>query len=190
MKIKSKIKSTLSNYQRDIETQAFIIKISLDNYEEVFDDWDPSPFKMRDIEDEFLDFLWDSVEDIPSRETIIFEFSLPTDKKNTLKEQQLVSALHHQYNYMLSKNQRNRRRENKEALKYLLLGFLFFLIAYLGILDYANLAYRILNDGLFVGAWVFVWEAFSNVFIESRDLRDEKRIIKRFIHAEVRYFYR
>lgn len=50
-----------------------------------------------------------------------------------------------------------------------------------------TLAIRIMEDGLFVGGWVFMWETFSNLFIESREFNEERHIIKRFMKAEVRF---
>ena len=104
-------------YKFDKENQAYIISVALDDYNDVFDDWDPSPFKLRDIEDEFLDFLWDAVEDIPKRYALIFELSIPSMMRNESKEKQLKSALEHQFDYMISRNVRKRRHENLEAVK-------------------------------------------------------------------------
>ena len=52
----SKKNVPLNTYRKDPTSGRVIIQISLDDYDDVFDDWDSSPFKMRDIEDEFLDF--------------------------------------------------------------------------------------------------------------------------------------
>jgi len=184
---KKKKKKLTENYYRDRETDAYIIPIWLDSYDDVFDDWDPSPFKMRDIEDEFLDFLWDSVEDIPKREDIIFEFFIPAALKNVQKEQILVSALMHHFDYMEIRNEKKLQKERLEAAKYFALGILFFIIAYMGPFKADTLAVRIMEDGLFVGGWVFMWETFSNLFIESREFNEERHIIRRFMKAKVRF---
>lgn len=186
MKIKKK-KKLFENYNRDPDSNAYIIPIWLDSYDDVFDDWDPSPFKMRDIEDEFLDFLWDSVEDIPKRDEIIFEFFIPAALKNSQKEQILVSALKHHFDYMAIRNEKKRRKEHLEAMKYFVLGIIFFIIAYMGPFKSDTLMVRIMEDGLFVGGWVFMWETFSNLFIESREFNEERAIIKRFMKANVRF---
>ena len=47
-------------YKFDKKSKTYLIEVSLDDYDDVFDDWDPSPFKKRDIEDEFSDFILDS----------------------------------------------------------------------------------------------------------------------------------
>lgn len=177
-------------YKFDKENQAYVISVALDDYNDVFDDWDPSPFKLRDIEDEFLDFLWDSVEDIPRKYSLIFELSIPATLKNESKEKQLKSALEHQFDYMISRNVRKRRHENLEAVKYFIFAIIFFLFAYLNPFDSDLLITRIVGEGIFIGGWVFMWEVISNLFIESRELNEEKSIVKRFRSATIRFVER
>ncbi|MCK8060068.1 MULTISPECIES: hypothetical protein [unclassified Fusibacter] len=174
-------------YKQDHETGAFLISVFLDTYEDVFDDWDPTPFKKRDIEDEFLDFLWDSAEDIPLKEDLLIVFRIDEKLRDEKKEAQIVHALKNHFEYMLSKSKRAFRKEQNESLLYFMLGISFFLVAYLNLIESTNLVGKILEDGLFVGAWVFMWESFSNLFIESKNLIYEQRLIKRFTHTPVAY---
>lgn len=51
-------------YERNPENGNFIIEISLDNYAEIFNEWDHAPFKRKDINPELLNFLEDSIDDI------------------------------------------------------------------------------------------------------------------------------
>lgn len=183
-------KETYERYAFDKDSQAYIIPVALDDYNDVFDDWDPSPFKLRDIEDEFLDFLWDSVEDIPRKYPLIFEFSIPKELKNEAKERQLISALGHQFDYMLSKNARKRRHERLEEVKYFVFAITFFLISYLYPFDSELFISRVVTEGVFIGGWVFMWEVISNIFIESRELNEEKTIVKRFKSATIRFVER
>ena len=58
MKTKKKQKSTLINiYNINPKTSAYMIEVSLDDYAELFNGWDASPLRRRDLEPEFLDFL-------------------------------------------------------------------------------------------------------------------------------------
>lgn len=72
-------------------------------------------------------------------------------------------------------------------MKYFVMGIVFFIIAYMGPFTADRLAVQILEDGLFVGGWVFMWETFSKLFIESRELQEERQIIKRFMKAQIRF---
>ncbi len=180
----------LNSYRRDPETGRIIIQISLDKYDDVFDDWDSSPFKMRDIEDEFLDFIWDSIEDIPPHMDVIFEFSIPQSLQNDQKEKVLVSALNHQFDYMLRKIKRQRIKDLKETLRYFSIGVIFFIVFYTVFDEASSFISQIIKDGLFVGGWLFIWETFSNIFIKSYKLSEERQIIQRFKRAQIKFILR
>lgn len=180
----------LNTYRKDQETGRVIIQISLDKYDDVFDDWDSSPFKMRDIEDEFLDFIWDSIEDIPSHMDVIFEFSIPQTLQNEQKEKVLISALNHQFDYMLRKIKRQRIKDLKETLRYFSIGVFFFIVFYTVFDEASSFISQIIKDGLFVGGWLFIWETFSNIFIKSYKLSEERQIIQRFKRARIKFILR
>ena len=180
----------LNTYRKDQETGRVIIQISLDKYDDVFDDWDSSPFKMRDIEDEFLDFIWDSIEDIPSHMDVIFEFSIPQALQNEQKEKVLISALNHQFDYMLRKIKRQRIKDLKETLRYFSIGVFFFIVFYTVFDEASSFISQIIKDGLFVGGWLFIWETFSNIFIKSYKLSEERQIIQRFKRARIKFILR
>lgn len=186
----SKKNVPLNSYRKDQESGRVIIQISLDKYDDVFDDWDSSPFKMRDIEDEFLDFIWDSIEDIPPHMDVIFEFSIPESLHNDQKEKVLISALNHQFDYMLRKNKRQRIRDIKETLRYFSIGILFFIISYTVFEETTNFISQIIKDGFFVGAWLFIWETFSNIFIKSYKLTEDRQIVQRFKRAQIKFILR
>ena len=71
---------------------------------------------------------------------------------------------------------------------YILMGTLFLIGAYVA----KNLAdlqilFSIMIEGLFIGGWFLMWEAFSLFFFESHETRRRKSIIKRFLDCNI-YF--
>lgn len=190
LKLLTKKSIPLNSYRKDKDSGRVIIQISLDKYDDVFDDWDSSPFKMRDIEDEFLDFIWDSIEDIPSHMDVIFEFSIPQTLQNEQKEKVLISALNHQFDYMLRKIKRQRIKDLKETLRYFSIGVFFFIVFYTVFDEASSFISQIIKDGLFVGGWLFIWETFSNIFIKSYKLSEERQIIQRFKRAQINFILR
>ena len=40
-------------YQVDPATGAFLVEVALDRYEDVFNEWDPAPYKRRDLDRTF-----------------------------------------------------------------------------------------------------------------------------------------
>ncbi|NLK36137.1 MAG: hypothetical protein GX301_12020, partial [Gracilibacteraceae bacterium] len=73
-------------YKMNPETNAYIIEVSLIDYNEIFNGWDPSPIKKRDIDPELLHFLEECDSDIPLKFPLELTFYLPEDQYDREKE--------------------------------------------------------------------------------------------------------
>lgn len=176
-------------YKFDPSSKTYYIEVSLDNYDEVYDDWDPSPFKRRDIEEEFNDFIVDSSEDIPFNFNIGIILYLPEAVKDPKKEIALLSAYKNFYSYILERLNKDILNLHKKTISYLGLSILLLSIGYFYSTDNENLFLKVLHEGVFVGGWVFLWEFFTNIFMTTRELYNEHKLYKRLYHAEIKFVY-
>lgn len=188
---KKKYFQKLYNYNK--ENNAYLIEVSLDNYEEIYDDWDPSPFKKRDIESEFNDFVVNSSEDIPLEYNIEVVLYLPEIKKDEKKESYLISAYKNYYNY-----EAERINKQKRALRNKTISHLFFSFALLSLYflwevfseDKGSFFMSFpLKEGIMIGGWVFLWEVFTNVFIKRKEIQTEYKKLKRLHETNVKFVY-
>lgn len=176
-------------YKFEESTKTYLIEVSLDNYDDVYDDWDPSPFKKRDIEDEFNDFILDSSEDIPLKHDISIVLYLPISKKDTKKETALISAYRNHYNYAINRLKKIQYNLNKKTIAYLLFSFLLLSIGYFLFKENQSLVRNVLHEGVLIGGWVFLWEFFTNIFIKTRESYFEYRLYKRLYQSQIRFVY-
>lgn len=176
-------------YKFEVTGNKYLIEVSLDDYNDVYDDWDPSPFKKRDIEDEFNDFIVNSSEDIPFNFDISIVLYIPISKKDPIKEKSLISAYHNYYNYAMARLNKAKSNQHRRILSYLMFSILFLTIGYFFSGTEPNVPLKVLHEGVFIGGWVFLWEFFTNVFITRRELLEEYKIYKRLYHAEIRFVY-
>lgn len=176
-------------YKYDDETKSYLIEVSLDDYNDVYDDWDPAPFKKRDIETEFNDFIVDSSGDIPLNFNVSIVLYLPATKQNTQKETTLITAYHNYYGYALDRLNKDKSNLNKRNTSYLFFSFMFLGIGYFFFTQTNHLLLQILHEGIFIGGWVFLWEFFTNVFIAKRELVSDYRLIKRLYEANILFKY-
>lgn len=188
---KKKFFQKLYNFNK--ENNAYLIEVSLDNYEEVYDDWDPSPFKKRDIEDEFNDFIVNSSEDIPSSYNIEIVLYLSKNKKDEKKESYLISAYKNFYNYKLE-----RLNKQKQALTNNTISHLFFSFALLSLYFFWEIFSEgkgeffisfPLKEGIMIGGWVFLWEVFTNIFIKRKEFQNEYKKYQRLAQANLKFLY-
>lgn len=176
-------------YKFEVESNKYLIKVSLRDYNDIYDDWDPSPFKRRDIEDEFNDFVFNSSEDIPLNFEISIVLHIPESQKDERKEKVLISAYKNYYEYATARLSKTISGLHRKIISYLLLSSLFLSVGYFLGGTGPSVFLKVLHEGIFIGGWVFLWEFFTNFFIRRRELQEEYRLYNRLYNAEIRFVY-
>ena len=176
-------------YRFDADTNSYLIEVSLDDYDEVYDDWDPSPFKKRDIEDEFNDFIVDSATDIPLSSGVSIVLHLPEDKRSEEKEAILISAYRYFYGYIVQRLNKELTNQRMRAASYLVFSLIFMSIGYFFTIEGSSMVLSVLHEGILIGGWVFLWEFITTMFISGRDKVREYRMFQRLLDSELRFVY-
>jgi hypothetical protein len=176
-------------YNFEVESNKYLVTVLLHDYNDIYDDWDPSPFKRRDIEDEFNDFVLNSSEDIPLTFDISIVLYLPEAKKDERKERVLISAYKNYYEYATARISKSISGLHTKILSYLLFSCVFLIVGYFLSETGPGVFARVLHEGILIGGWVFLWEFFTNFFIKRRELLEEFRLYNRLYHAEIRFVY-
>ena len=177
-------------YRFDLDEKSYIIDVSLDAYEDVYDEWDPSPFKKRDIEDEFDDFIRDSSSDIPLAYGLIILLYLPSAVKNDLKERMLLEAYDNFYRFQYRRAEKFKKDLQQKVMNNLFLSLLFLFFGYFSSPENDSIALMIVKEGVFIGGWVFLWEVFTLVFVTLKDHAKTLKQIERLINAKIRFMYK
>lgn len=176
-------------YKFDIKSHTYLIEVSLDDYDDIYDGRDPSPFRKRDIEDEFDDFIVNSSEDIPLNHGISIVLYLPVSKMDQKKEATLKAAYKNYYNYALERIHKEKLNLQKRAIFYLFLSILLLNMGYFFFKEGQSILYNVVNQGIIIGSWVFLWEFFTSTFIKRKDIKAIYRLYKRLYKAEIRFTY-
>lgn len=180
-------KSAFQNlYNQNPETNAYIIEISLDDYAELFNGWDASPLRRRDLEPELLDYLEQAGYEIPLKEQVELWFFLPAGIRNEDKEQRSLTGIKNNFNVVLFFIERQLKKIYRQIAMYLAFSIFFIVSAYL-IRDFfeIELLFSIVIEGLFIGGWFLLWECFSLFFFQSHELRYRKAIYKKFLASPI-----
>lgn len=177
---------TTQIYRTFEDTERLMIEVSLDNYEDMFNEWDPAPFKRRDLDPDLQAFLEECSEEISLNRQIAIAFFLPKGEIDLEKQAKCIEGLNNFFrfnHYLTTKDIRNAR---KSALKYILIGVIFLAIAVIfeKLFDKTVLT-SILGQGLFIGGWVFVWEAFTLLVFKNEELHHTLLEWERFLDAPI-----
>lgn len=173
-------------YSIDRANNAYMIEASLDRYTDIFSEWDPAPFKRRELDSDLQFYLESSADEIPTQHSIEVCFTLPPGTRDEAMEQEVRAGLRNSLDFKIYLLRKEIKLINTRTLRYVLAGLGTLLVARL-IAEPAefNVVTSVLTEGLFIGGWVFLWEAVSLFFFSNRDLYHRYRTYKRLRGSQV-----
>lgn len=187
----AKKKSYLNQiYKFDETEKCYIIQVSLETYQELFNGWDASPTRKKDLDSELIDFIETAGYDIPMKQKVKLSFGIPEDEKDEKLEVSSKTAIYNNFKMIIHFINKSLAINNRKILTYLTFSFLFITMAYVLMnLVHDNLSLRIVREGLFIGGWFLMWESFSLFFFESYEVRNRKKKYQRFLDSDIEFRY-
>lgn len=188
----SKKKSTLDKlYTYNKRTNSYDIDIALNKYEEIYNEWDPTPFRRRDIEQEFIDYVIDSSLDIPMRYGIQLNLYLPKDKEDNSKERNVKAAIKSYFNYLIDRSKRSLMKSVIRCVRSLVIGLILLGFCYLSsTVSYEEYFGRVFIEGICILGWVALWDVGEQFLFVWISKYNKLRILKRLANAKVEFIYK
>lgn len=178
-------------YRQNPDSGAFLIEVALDRYEEIFNEWDPAPYKRRDLNPDLRYYLEQCSGDIPLAKPIELFFTAPMQIRNEEKERSVREGLATYLSYMLNSACKDLRRLHRLSLIHLCAALvLLTAVTYVSRRPESSIGIAVLRDGLTIGSWVFTWELISLFFFRRFDLRRELKKWRRLAGAVVSFSFR
>lgn len=173
-------------YAIDTATNLYMIEIGLDDYSDIFNEWDSAPFKRRDLDPDLQLYLESSSEEIPFRYPIELSFTIPQGSHDQLIETEIRNSLKNYFVFKLYLLRKELKQTNTQMLRFVAIGFFLLWVATKFSEQFEGFPFAaILTEGLFIGGWVFIWEAVSLFFFTNREIYDTYRIYRRLYKAPV-----
>lgn len=178
-------------YIIDRNTGDYIIQISLKDYDDVFNTWDSSVYNIRDLDSSLKSFLEEFLYEIDQRKNIVLNFQMNNQNKDVKMENNIETGIRNYFNYCYYLETKKIKNSRKRIVSYILVSFLLTTLSfYLQVLDENGLVHEIVSLNFTVGGWVFLWEAFSLLFMQSSGLRKKKKHYKRISDAFIKFSYK
>ena len=112
-------------------------------------------------------------------------------EKNIESERKVLLGINNYYNSVLYFTKKELRYNFRKIILFITLGFSFILTAYVvQNQSHINLGFDVLVEGVFIGGWVLLWEAFSLFFFSMYEVRKKKAMYIRFIDSDIIFKYR
>lgn len=178
-------------YTVDEESGDYIIEIAIQEYDDIFNNWDSSVYNIRDLDSSLKAFIEECSRDIDINKKISLRFNIRKETKDPKLEETISNGISNFFEYYWYITKRQLRERNKKAILFILISAAFTVTSFLLKNDIdPKLFQHFILESLTVGGWIFMWEAFSHLFIQSNDQRKKKKEYKRLIKAPMLFRYK
>ncbi|HJU82743.1 MAG TPA: hypothetical protein VJ600_00890 [Holophagaceae bacterium] len=164
------------------------VDLRLRHERQLFDARDPAPFRERDLDDDAVEWILDSLEELPRGMPfkIVMHFA---EGPGSMAPDAIRESIRAHFAYEIRRLHRLRRRELQDGVFFLILACLI-LVACLGL---SVLARRhggsamglVLGEGLPIVGWVAMWRPLELFFYDGWPIRRRVRLCLLALESEI-----
>lgn len=160
-----------------------IAPIALDSYDDIFSDFDPSPFEHRFISEDFLSELHRRYVLTPKNNFVV-HFTIPKTLRSDKIESLVKRRIKDHFRDQLKKVQKQMRDRRIKGFGFVAIG-LFVLITNLTINSSESLSHiKPLAEFFLVVSWYFVWTGLGSLFEQPEKLVLEQSFLEKFSKSD------
>ena len=181
------MKKTILGRYEVTDQEEVVIDVSIKTVEELYNNFDRNaPYSKKELDQEFVDYIIDSVREIGENEFIIR--ITPSNMPDEKVMSRIQKSIQTYFRYL--KDLENRSIEVMFGRSFKLFGLGLTLLFVSIILNKhfsssEGILAQVLSEGLTIAAWVSLWEAIANIFIQWRPHTRNIKIYERVINAKV-----
>ncbi len=180
-----------NNYRTDKNKNTVFIDINLNFYREIYNEWDFSPFINRDLDDDLFEYLENSILEIPKNQNVEIVIHIPKKMKNSQKEINCKNGFKNYFDYQIRKVQTSVKDVRKRMMISIFFGaFLVFIDSLLRKHFTDNSYLSILNEGITIGGWFFIWDFFATLSYKQLEVYSRKKNLIRLNSAKISFKYK
>lgn len=143
------------------------IVLWLDNYEEIFSDFDPRIYQDRELSNDFIFETKRLIREIEEGNVDNIKLLVPKDLRNSKSEKIIKNRINEYFkiNFILAKKER--KKLTRDGIKFISLGSMLILLLHFYIDKHSSLTLASLLLG--PASWFLVWEGLHLMVFDSKD---------------------
>lgn len=163
------------------EGEHYLIELNLGSVQQLFNSFDPAPFREKDLEQAAEDYIVSAAADFALRTPLRLVIQLPREGHASEQAQSVPQAVHNYFDYrklVMAHQLRQTLLQGRRAL-VIGLGFLFFCILQqqmIAALGKEGLFWSILQEGFLISGWVAMWYPINLYLYEWWPIRHRQRL--------------
>lgn len=161
------------------------VQIAIDKYEELFSDFDISPYKNRSISLDLKEELESKNLDFSKKIQIIF--SIPQIERDLNQEKIIVKRLNSFFN---TKNLQYERRifsRRKRGIKYIIMGIFFITLTFIFEMFFTDLFPLYVANIIMILGWFGIWTGVEKILDVPQELFSKSQMYNGFSKANINF---
>jgi len=161
------------------------LSIWLDDYDDIFSDFDSRPIDERSLSDDFLVEVRKMVREKPSGR-VELKLLIPTGKRKMELEAIAIKNLHTFFRHAANEIQHEMDKTRRRGFILSAIGFLVMIAtAYIVSISDRSFFYTALQIVLEPSGWFMVWSGMDNIFYNARRRRPNLDFNTKMAHADI-----
>ncbi len=161
------------------------IKFWLDEYDDVFSDFDPRPYSEREISDDFLKEARKVLRET-TKGTFEIRFLIPLLKQNKEKDAMVQKRLIRHFRSQAEIERKTIKASKERGIKICLLGFSLLISA--SVINYfynSSFFFTMIATILEPAGWFSAWSGLDNIFIKPQEMQPALRFAEKMAKATI-----
>lgn len=164
------------------------IEVRVKDPERLFDQRDPAPFREKDLDDNFVEYIFSSLKEFSVSTPFKIVIYIEAAESKTLSKASIREAIRSYFIYKTELKSNELRRHWKRAQVFLLIGVLA-LVACIGsaqmIIVPPQLSLSsVFREGLVILGWVSVWKPIEVILFDWYPIFEDLRYYKKLVEAD------
>lgn len=172
-------------YKLDSSTNLYMIEIGLSHYTDIFNQWDPAPFKRREINPDLESYLLRSSDEVPFEKKIELCFMLGEGQRDQQMEEESRRGINNSFAFKIYVFKKEIKEVNSRIIYFIFAGFISLWMATIYSENSTAVLSSVMFQALVISGWVFLWEAISLIFFKNREFYHRYRTYKRLQNAPI-----
>lgn len=166
-----------------------IIEVKVKNAQQLFDAKDPAPFRERDLDDDFVEYIETSAKELRRSEALKLSIQVEDCDSNLLSKGAIIDAIHEYYRYRVEFQTAELKTFLKRSQIYFVIGLVLLVLCNVGAQSLAkNLSSPLINglkEGLIIFGWVSMWKPIELFLFDWYPFYEKRKLYLQLSKTEV-----
>lgn len=166
-----------------------LIEVRVKSALQLFDARDPAPFRDRDLDDDFLEYISTSAREFSISRPCKIVIHIDEAEGRELTSSSIKESMHSYLNYKIDLQKSELKMFLKRAQLFLGIGLLV-LAACVGVAQSLTIpsppgAFGILREGIVIFGWVSIWKPIELILFDWYPLYEQLKLYRKLLASEV-----